>query len=224
MPFLKAIGNIIKSKPGVPGIPDVDVAKEQGVALKGNIENFGLIQELTEKSNALGLSESLKTIDEVLGSGTRDQIQANIKAGLGGELPKDVIEFVRRNAAEQAQAGGFGGSQAAGNLSLRDLGLTSLQRTDQALDSANRWLATAQSGIPQFNFSGMFVTPGQAIAQRNINVERKFQRDFVKNQIDAAFSSNTAYGQAMGDLDDFIGELLGSYLGSLGGAGGGIGG
>lgn len=217
MPVLKALGNLLKKKPDIPDIKPIDTEVEQRKATQGNLANFNLISDLTKRSNELGLSESLKVIDSMLGGGARDQIQSNIKAGLGGELPQDVIDFVRRNAAETSTAGGFGGSQAGANLTLRDLGLTSLQRTDQALDAAGRWLATAGSGIPQFNFSGMFITPGQQLAQANVNQQNKFQRDLLSTQVDAAFSSGTIFGNMLGDMDDTIVELASSYVGGLGG-------
>jgi len=221
MPVLKALGNFLKKKPDVPDIVPIKPGEEQQKAVQSNIDNFQLISDLAKKTNALGTSESLKVIDTILGGGAREKIAENIKAGLRGGLPSDVVDFVRRNAAESATAGGFGGSAAAGNLTLRDLGLTSLQRTDQALDSAGRWLAAAGSRIPQFDFSGMFVTPGQQLAQANINREAKFQRDFLSNQIDAAFSSGTILGNMLGDMDDTIVELASSFLGSMGGSPGG---
>ena len=50
----------------------------------------------------------------------------NALALLRGELPPDVAAQVQRQAAGRAVSGGFAGSQAARNLTARDLGRTSL--------------------------------------------------------------------------------------------------
>lgn len=57
---------------------------------------------------------------------------ANITAGLNGELPQDVIDQIRTQAAEFGVSSGLSGSDFSGYQGLRNLGLTSLQRQDEA--------------------------------------------------------------------------------------------
>lgn len=60
------------------------------------------------------------------------QLYENIETGLRGELPEDVVQQIQRRAAEFGVAAGLPGSQFAGYGGLRQLGLTSLDRMQQA--------------------------------------------------------------------------------------------
>jgi hypothetical protein len=139
----------------------------------------------------------------------RDQAGTNILAMLKGELPADVAQAVTRSAAGKAIAGGFGGSQLAGSLGLRDLGITSLQTMQQGLSAAERWIASSTaSSVPQLhNLAQMFFTPAQlyqgALQQRGQNMGVGTQ---------AAMAAGGAEG------------VIGGFLGNLGGmvAGGGM--
>lgn len=57
---------------------------------------------------------------------------ANITAGLNGELPQDVVDQLRTHAAEFGVSSGLSGSDFSGYNGLKNLGLTSLQRQDDA--------------------------------------------------------------------------------------------
>lgn len=212
------IGAQMMKKPKVPEVQPIDVASEQAKALGGNIENYGLIQQLSDLANKTAMQQGLGNIDALLGKGTREQITGLLQSGLRGELPKDVESLIRRKSAETAGGQGVTGSQLARNLTLRDLGLTSLQRTDQALDSATKWLSISQQQIPQFNFGSLFVTPQQAIAQANINQQNQFQRDWLSNQLSAAYSSGSRWAAGLMAADAEISQIAASLAGSAGGA------
>lgn len=223
---LEVIGGLLKKEPEVPTIAPVDVTEEQRKALAGNIKNYGLTQELADLVNKSALSTRLAQMDTFLGKGTREQIINTIQSGLRGEIPGDVQNLIARKAAERGQVGGVAGSQFSRNLELRDLGLTSLARTEQALNAAERWMQVSQSGIQQFDFGSMFVSPMAAIQQANINRETQFQRDWMKNQIAAAYDPMTILGESLINFDAFIGEIgteiAGAYFGGMGGGAGGM--
>jgi hypothetical protein len=126
---------------------------------------------------------------------------------LKGELPADVAQAVTRSAAGKAIAGGFGGSQLAGSLGLRDLGITSLQTMQQGLSAAERWIASSTaSSVPQLhNLAQMFFTPAQlyqgALQQRGQNMGVGTQ-------------AAMAAGGAEGVIGGFLGNLGGMAMGA----------
>jgi hypothetical protein len=74
--------------------------------------------------------------------GLQAQDLSNIGSELRGELPPDVQSAIERATAGRALAGGYGGSQAARNLTSRDLGLTSLNLTQRGGTDLSRVLQT----------------------------------------------------------------------------------
>jgi len=60
------------------------------------------------------------------------KVKSNLSSALAGQLPQDVIDQIATHAAEFGVASGMPGSQFAQYRGLRDLGLTSLNRMDQA--------------------------------------------------------------------------------------------
>lgn len=206
-------------KPKVPKFIPIDTTEAQGQAIAGNIKNLPEAQSLASKVNQFNQDEYNKMIDFALPGG-REQITSNIASLLRGELPDDVKSQVERNSAERAIAGGFFGSDFASNLTARDLGLTSLALTQQGLNSAERWLASAKA--PTFNVSSMFISPMQKIGVDVQQREFKFQRDWLKNQIKAMpdpFSA--ALASDLGSSLNDVFSAAGSYYGAAGGGGGG---
>jgi hypothetical protein len=60
------------------------------------------------------------------------KVLSNLTSALGGELPQDVIDQINQHAAEFGVSSGMPGSGLARYKGLRDLGLTSLARSDAA--------------------------------------------------------------------------------------------
>lgn len=142
----------------------------------------------------------------------------NALALLRGELPPDVAAQVQRQAAGRAVSGGFAGSQAARNLTARDLGRTSL--------------ALQQAGGQQFaNILG--TTPLAPVANyefapQDVARLRESERIARMNALIGVASMPSAtgvVGQGMGSLGSGLTNLgfgaLGQYYGAGGGAGGG---
>lgn len=140
-----------------------DPGKLQENSVRTNLDNFWLIDKLAKRTNTSNQSE----LDRLLGTalpGVKDAVQLaqnNTLSMLRGELPADVAASVTRGAAERSKAGGFAGSENAGALNVRDLGLTSLDMMREGSNSAQRWIQTARQFLmPQlFDPTSMFITP-----------------------------------------------------------------
>lgn len=217
------MASLFEKKPSVPRISPIDVGQQQSKALQSNIQNFPLTEQLFGMANQLGISQALDQIDAALGPGTRELIGKNITAGLKGQLPEDVVRQIRQRQAEMGITSGTTGSGFNQNLGLRDLGLTSLQRTDAMLGAAQQWTALATSRMPQFDFASTFVSPQMYLQQANINQQNQFNRDWMANQINAAYSKGSAFARDIRETDQMMSQLIMSVGGSaLGGAMGGM--
>lgn len=219
---------LLQEKVKTPEYPLVDFGAEQIGAIQNNIAALPGLTRLASRVNELSASELLKGLERmfpgyssILAKGTE-----TLQSQMRGEIPEDVQRAIGRTTAERARAGGYAGSQFADALEARDLGLTSLGIINQSLNTAERWMAQAASRTPQFNFTSMFITPQQRIATRVGEYANKWQRDFVKAQIDAL---PEPWEQALINLADNIEEIGQSVLsayagGGMGGGGGGAGG
>lgn len=220
---LSMVGGLLQSEPQVPKFNPIDTTKQQGKAVAGNITNLPDIQKLAGQTNMFNqeqldkmLESAIPGFHKMLGD-SRDRISGFLK----GELPQDVVDSIGRSAAFKSLSGGYGGSGMARNLVARDLGLSSLQLMQSGLDAATRWLTTArQTAVaPQFDPSSMFVTPAQRIGVAEFNTTGQFQRDWMKNQLDAQFSTGTIVGQGLTDIGQGITGLATSAAGSAAGGG-----
>lgn len=215
------IGGLLQEKPKVPEFTPVDTKQEQANAINANLQNLSSAQELASKTNAFNydqmtgmLKKFIPNYDQLL-----SQTGSNIESMLKGEIPKDVQDQIMRNVAQRGIAGGFSGSGFGRNLEAKDLGLTSLQLTQQGFDAANRWLSTARSTMPNlFDASSMFITPAQQLAVATDNRNGAFQRQFTQNQLNAQYAPGTIVGQAIIKTDDQITQMASSIAGSAAGA------
>ena len=203
---------------------------EQGKAISANIANLPSAQQLASSVNKFNSDEILKMLraaipgyDNMVGKAS-----GVIQSQLSGEVPQDVQNLIQSKAAARAVGGGYGGSGLHGNLGLRDLGLTSLQMTQQGLNSASQWLQTmkATATAPQFNVASMFIDPATQLNFALADRTEKFNRNWMKNQIDAMPSPTEQ--AAMGVLKNFdklTWSAASSFTGGMmGGMGGGMGG
>jgi len=196
-----------------PDIPQPPTAWEIGADFaKANLQNLPEFQKLAGAANAFDteqINKMLATVYPELGK-TSEQIGKNTLAMTRGEIPEDVAAAVTRSSAARALGGGYAGSKAHGNLVARDLGLTSLQLTQQGLDSASRWLAASrQFRTPQgMNVGSMFVQS---------QLPMKWQRDVLQAKIEAA-PDPVARGRADQEMALFSAIL--SAAGGIAGAAG----
>lgn len=138
----------------------------------------------------------------------------NALALLRGELPPDVLAQVQRQAAGRAVGGGYAGSQAARNLTARDIGRTSL--------------ALQQAGGQQFaNILG--TTPLAPVVNYEFSPQLMAEiRGSERAKKQAALLGVTTMPSAGGIASQYLGSLgsgltnLGfAALGQRGGGGGG---
>lgn len=222
---LSTLGALVQESPKVPAFVPIDVTKQQSAAVKGNLLNFDNIANLAGQTNQFNQDQLNKMLESAI-PGYKSMV-GNIGGAItglvNGEIPKDISDQIGRNSAYRSLSGGFGGSGMARNLVARDLGLTSLDLISKGIDAGSRWLSTVrQSAVaPAFDASSMFITPAQRIGVTQWNKENQFNRDWMKNQIDAEYSTGTIMGRGLSDLGQGITGLATSAAGSAGGAAGG---
>lgn len=218
-------------KPVVPQYPTATEIMREGTG--ANIANFGDASKLADKTNTFNQEQILKMLrtaipgyDEMMSQGS-----SAIGSMLRGEVSKDIQNQVARGSAERSLMGGYGGSGMAKNLEARDLGLSSLQVTQQGLNAADRWISSARANATPMNFGveNMFLNPAQSM----VVADMRFQRDLMQEKIVAgpdpvkrgAFDSEmalmgmilSAYGGGAG----YTGAASYDYQGGGGGGGGG---
>lgn len=228
MPFLGLLGELARKKPEVPEFKPVDPGAEVATATSSNRSNFAGIKDLAKETNQFNQEELMKAIRGVVPDADKilNKASGNIYSLLKGEIPEDVQSQIGRTTAAKSFSGGYGGSGAARNLTLRDLGMNSFQATQQGLSNAAMWLqnARATTVAPQFDVTSMFISPQMQIANTWQNRQAEFNRNFMKNQIDAEHAFGTKFANAMQQADAFIQQLALSYGGMLAGGMGGGGG
>lgn len=213
-------------KPIIPDFKRVDTTREQKLAVEGNLANLPEIQQIGAGVNAFNADQINKMLETILpGTGAmKTKAVSVISDLLAGKLPQDVADLVASRANARSLAGGYGGSQAAGNLTARDLGLTSLQATQQGLDSAGRWIQSTQAGLPMFDLTSMFISPTFKAQFEFGQNQAQFQRDMMAAEVAAAPDPKTA---ALGkEIDRFFNTVAKAAMAYGGGAmgGGGMGG
>jgi len=207
------LSSIFGSKVKVPKLKEIDIDKELDKAFQSVRERLPEAQQTAQSLGEADADTALAVLER-FAPGTRDLISqqvSNLQSGLRGELPADVQRAVTDNAAARAQAGGFGGSRAAGNLELRDLGLTSLNRIDTAMAQTGQTLANFRNlGARGPTASSMFLSPAQRIG-------------FEQNERNAQFNRDAMAAQARAQPDPIVSGLANTVGTVAGGALGGSG-
>lgn len=183
-------------KPAIPEFKITDVNKynqqAMGKATEINRTNFEQLGQMVRQANPYFDQQNA-------------QIAKNTMADLQGVLPQDVIDRYRNLAA--ARTTGTGGEQR-GNLTLRDLGRSSLDRMDvgrqasqQFGDYMKRQLVPELARVEEFMFS-----PALELQQN----QQLFNRDLLAAQVAAAPDpQQAALGQVM---ETYAGLLAGNAL------------
>lgn len=214
-------------KPKVPEWQDIQLQQEQQKAISANQQALPGASALARDVNTFNQAELERMLEQAIPGyqSILGKQRGIIESQLRGEIPEDVQRQIQRQTAFGALQGGFGGSEMGRNLTARDLGLTSLQLTNQAVDSATRWMQNTQAmRMPgQFDVTSMFVTPTQMFQATFQNQMQAFQRDTFAAKIAAAPEPWAAHmGQALDSIaDTALGMLSGMGGGMMGGGGGG---
>ncbi len=216
-------------KPEVPEFAPINAQAEQNRAIGGNVAAFagasrlgGMVNTFNQGQLLTMLRAAIPGYDDIMNKGS-----GLVQSYLRGEVPKDVQDQIGRNAAERSLSGGYGGSGMARNLEARDLGLTSLQLTQEGLSSAQRWMdsATARATPQMFDVTSMFISPTQQIETSFRESNRRWERDWLAAKINAAPEPWAAHlGQTLDSIADTALSMLASYGGGMMGGGGGGGG
>ena len=138
--------------------------------------------------------------------GTSQKSLLSFPALLRGEIPTDVGQQIARTSAAAGFRGGFQGSKLGGNLTARDLGLTSLGLQQTGLQNFGA-LANLINPNP-FNVSSMFFSPGQRVTIAQNERNQKFNRDMAAAGVAAAPSPmQAALGRGINQFGQTIGQI-----------------
>lgn len=217
-------GDVIRD---APPAPYVDPSDEALKAITGNLSNLPDAARLGARTQAEQDKQLLASLERLIPgwSDIAKNITGNIDSLSRGQLPQDVQDQISRKAAEMGISTGTSGSDFDKYRSLRNLGLTSLQATDRALDSATRWMSAVRSGSPQFDFSRMFISPETQIQTQMWNESNRWNVAWLETQLKAQPSNaEQAYSQIADYIADFATSAAGVGMGGVGGGAGGMGG
>lgn len=222
------LGGLLRGSPTLPPFKPIDPGQEQQKAINDNSAALPGLEGQASQINQFNQHQLETMLGQAIpGYGQMKQdASKSIDSMLKGEIPTDVSNQVQDSAAARSLAGGYGGSGAHGDLVARDLGLTSLSLTQQGLSNSESWLKTINSiEQPQlWNFTSMFVTPGQVMAQDTSERNSQFQHDWTQNQLNWQSSLGYLAGNEIqsdsSQLNSMIGSVAGSAAGGAGGGGG----
>lgn len=226
MGLFSLVGGLIQKKPDVPEFKPVDAGAEQLKSISGNRAALTGASELAGSVNRFNQGELMDALRSAVPN--YDQISANagklVEEFTAPGIPKDIQDLIRRKSTARAVEGGYGGSQAATNLELRNLGLTGLELASKKLGAAESWLGFARQNMvaPQFDVTSMFLTPQQQIGLAVSERDKQFNRDW-SNEVNRANNAwETILGKEMqsteGQIVGMVGSVAGSYFGSPSGS------
>ena len=176
-------------KASVPTIATISPNDAASQAVSANLGNLAANEALVSQANQFTRDEIAKMMRQVMPG--YDQITTSatgqISSMIKGDLPLSDAQQSELGSVAKAFGGGYGGSGVQGNLVARDLGLSSLQVTQQGLSSAESWMKMSNQlyGSQMLNLSSMFLTPSQVYAGTNEQNTQQFQQEWMQNQIDA---------------------------------------
>ena len=214
------MGALLRDVPKAPKYNVLDFEEEQRKQAQANINTLPYLQPLARDINRFMAEETEQSLRQAL-PGAYDQIQQNIKSALEGQIPEDVEEGIRRRGAEMGVARGTSGSQGQQYSTLRDLGLTSLSRSDFGVQAAERWLQMARS--PIFDISSGFVPIQQRMNIRLEEQKRLFERQWLRNKLSSIpQGAEAALITLFDNIEEIGSSVLSAYAGgAMGGMGGG---
>jgi hypothetical protein len=156
------------------------------------------------------------------------QIGSLATSYLGGQIPQDVQDQIQRATAQQSMQGGYAGTQMGRNLTLRDLGLTSINAQQMGMNMAGVAAGMARGVNPSFTpVSSLLFTPSQLLARTdqamyyNNDVRNQQQIINATGQLQQSIASSQAAQRSASGLQGIIGGLFGGGGGTGGGGGSG---
>lgn len=182
--ILAGVGSILAApdKVRVPEWTGINVRDVQAETIEDNLKNLDEAVKLSSRATELG-AEGIRALLELASPGALAPIQRATAALARGEIPQDVQESVLRSGAARNLALGVPGTGFGANLTLRDLGLTSLQAQQQGM--ANMTSLAGLFSPAYVAPSAMFFSPQQRADIAMWDAERQWQRDYLAAQVDA---------------------------------------
>lgn len=216
------------SKPVVPVWNPVLLGTSQQTSIGSNKAALPGAESLTSSANAFSQEQIQKMLASAIPgySSIVSSMTGNIKSMVEGKLPSDVSGAIQDSAAARSLTGGFGGSGLAGNMTARDIGLTSLQLTEQGTSMAENWMSLADKMFSpgMIDVGSMFISPEQQFQADVLNAENTWNTGWLSSQIQAmpdptSVGEQKAFASLLGG-----GSAIGGSSGGSGGSGGGSGG
>jgi hypothetical protein len=174
-------------------------------------------RELEAQRNAFNRAQLLESLGIQIPGYQEGQAQRtqNAMSLLRGELPPDLAAQIQRNTASKALTGGYAGSQAARNLTARDLGRTSMDLQQAGAQQFSNIIGTT----PMAQMANSEFTP-QMIA--NLRADERAKKQAALLGTYNMPSAGGVGGQYLGSLGSGLTNLGFGALGQ-GGFGGGAG-
>lgn len=202
-----------------PQYTPISYGQQQKQAIQNNLNILPSAEQLGSQVNQFNASQMSSLLNEALPfyKDMSASIMGTIDQELAGKVPTDVQANIQDSDAARALTGGFGGTGLAGNVTARDLGLTSLDLTGKGLSSAESWIQQSAALLDphSFDLTSMFVTPQQNAAftagQANLLQQNKMGFYGVPSTLSKVGSAMSSVG----------GMLVGAAAGGGGGGGGG---
>ena len=194
---MRALGAALMTpdKINVPNWIGIDPTKIEKETIAGNQKNLPAATKLAGDVSKANLQQTQRMLDYALPGG-RKSAESAISDLLQGKLPSDMMSNLLRGGAARAMAGGFAGSGFGAGLSVRDLGLGSLQAFQMGMQGLNQ-LAGFYAG-DQMDVQSMFFSTQQRASIGMWNAENQWSRDLMQAQIAAQPSkSKMQWGQAL---------------------------
>lgn len=200
---------------GVANLPGLDLGESIGEA--GQLAPK--TRELEAQRNAFNRAQLLESLGIQIPGYQEGQLQRtqNAMSLLRGELPPDLASQIQRNTASKALTGGYAGTQAARNLTARDLGRTSMDLQQAGAQQFSNIIGTTPlSPLANYEF-----TP-QMIA--NLRAEERAKKQAALLGTYNMASAGGVAGQYLGSLGSGLTNAGFGQLGASAGGGGGGGG
>jgi len=198
------------AKPEVPTLPTLGEVGKTGAA--ANLAAVPQLQTLASGVNRFNEAEIRRMMESTLPGYFGSLAAAGDVAGslARGEVPEDVARQVERRGATRALTGGYAGSTLGRNLTLRDLGLTSLEATGEGQRRLLGLGAFGRQLFPTYDYTTMFFSPAQMLDY----TQSQFQRDLLAAKV-AAAPDPVARGRAEQEMALF-GMIMSAYSGGPG--------
>lgn len=196
----------------IANTPPVDIGETYREAISGTPVN-----DLSEFARTLNVADE-RELERMLNaaipgySDLQAQRAGNVASQLRGELAPDVEREIFNSSIARALSGGYGGSPAARNLAVSDLGLSSLELQQLGMQNASNLISSTPM-INPVSAASLTITPQQVLALRS---NERAQRMGAQTTAAQAPSSTGVWGSALGQLG---GTMLGGGMGYGGGAG-----